>query len=182
MAGVPDVVAFEDMDTFAAALKEPGACAEIDGADLSQMLAGTEHALAITVAGRTEPIFVAEDVLAWIARTYRARVDQAEAQGVYVSAPDLPEPAEIELLGQTVGALGDDCPEAWLVSMTAEGAAPEPVLILGLADRVASIEAEIAESITRAIQAGLSRPISVACAARGSRLMHQARQCGIGIG
>ena len=63
VAGVPAVVAFEDMDTFAAALKEPGACAEIDGADLSQMLAGTEHALAITVAGRTEPIFVAEDVL-----------------------------------------------------------------------------------------------------------------------
>lgn len=182
VAGMPAVVAFEDMDTFAAALSEPGGCAEIEGADLARMLAGTDLALAITVPGRAEPVLITPEVVDWIARTYRARVDRAQAEGVRVSAPALPEPETIELMGRTVAALGDDCPEAWLVAMTADGAAPEPVLVLGLSDRVAAIEADIAETVTRAIQAAVSTPISVACAARGSTLMHRARECGIGIG
>lgn len=182
VAGMPAVLAYENMETFAAALTEPGACAEIEGADLAQMLAGAELALAITVPGKRDPLTVTADVVDWIARTYRARVDRMQAEGVRVSAPKLPEPETIELLGQTVAALGEDCPEAWLVALTADGSAPEPVLVLGLADRVATIEAEIAETVTRAIQAGLAAPISVACAARGSALMHRARECGIGIG
>lgn len=182
VAGIPAVQAYEDMDGFAAALKEPGACAEIDGADLAQMLVGSDHALAIITQSLSEPLLLSIEVVEWIARTYRAKVDRANAEGVRIAAPALPEPETVELLGQTIDALGDDCPEAWLVAMTAENAAPEPVLILGLSDRVADMEAEIAETVTRAIQSGLSNPISVACAARGSPLMHRARECGIGIG
>ena len=180
--GEPAVVAFEDMEGFASRLREPAACAEIDGADLAKMLAGTSHALAITPEREAGPLVLPPEVVNWIARTYRAHVNRNEAEGVHVSAPDLPDPGAIELMGQSVAALGDDCPEAWLVTMTADGGAPESVLVLGLADRVARIEAEIAETVTRAIQAGMSKPISVACADRGSRLMHRARECGIGIG
>ena len=182
VAGVPSIQAFEDMDTFASALSKPGACAEIDGADLAKMLADTEYAIAITMPGSADPLFLSAEVVAWIARTYGAQVNRSQAEGVRLSAPALPAPEAIELLGQTVAALGEDCPEAWLVAMTQDGGNPEPVLVLGLSDRVANIEAEIAETVTRAVQAGLDTPISVACAPRGSRLMHQARACGIGIG
>lgn len=182
VAAMPAVQAYEDMETFASALTQPGACAEIDGADLAQMLAGSEFALAITMPGQPDPLLITTETVDWIARTYRARVDRSQADGVRLSAPALPEPEMIALLGQTVAALGEDCPEAWLVAMTAEGGPPEPVLVLGLSDRVAGIESEIADTVTRAIQAGLSTPISVACAARGSALMHRARECGIGIG
>ncbi len=181
-AGMPAVQSYETMEVFAAALQQPGACAELDGADLAKMLAGSDHGLLITVSKDEEPVFLTPDVLDWIARTFRAHVDRSQAEGVRISAPELPSPEAIELMGQTIAALGDDCPEAWLVAMTADGAAPEPVLVLGLSDRVARIEAEIAETVTRAIQAGLPKPISVACAARGSPLMHHARNCGIGIG
>ena len=182
VSGIPAVQAFEDMETFAANLDQPGACAEIDGADLSNMLSGSDHALAIALPGRAEPLFLSTDVVDWIARTYRAHVDRADAEGVRLSAPALPSPEAIALLGQTIDALGDDCPEAWLVAMTEDGAEPEQVLVLGLSDRVANIESEIAETVTRAIQSGLSNRIAVACAARGSQLMHRARECGIGIG
>ena len=70
------------------------------------------------------PLVLSAEVIDWIARTYRARVDRSQAEGVRVSAPDLPSPEAIELMGQTVAALGEDCPEAWLVAMTADGAAP----------------------------------------------------------
>lgn len=180
--GVPAVEAHEDIETFASSIREPSPCAEIDGADLAKMLVGKEHALSIRLAGGAGTLVLSPEVLDWIARTYRAHVDRTDAEGVRVSAPELPSPEAIELLGQAVAALGDDCPEAWLVAMTAPGGTPEPVLVLGLADRVARIETEIAETLTRAIQAGLSTPISVACAARGSALMHRARECGIGIG
>ena len=182
IAGMPAVQAYEDVETFAAALKEPGACAEIDGADLARMLGGADLGLVISVRGRAQPVMLTAEVVDWIARTYGARVDRTMAEGVRLSAPAHPEPETIELLGQTVAALGDDCPEAWLVAMTEQGRRPEPVLVLGLSDRVAGIEAEIAETVTRAVQAGLSTAISVACAARGSALMRRARECGIGIG
>ncbi len=182
IGGIPAVEAFEDMDTFASSLREPDACAEIDGSDLAQMLTGSEHALAITMPGQDQPLFLSIEVVDWIARTYGATVNRVEAEGVRMSAPELPPPETVALLGQTIAALGDDCPEAWLVAMTQDGSKPEPVLVLGLSDRVAKIEAEIAETVTRAIQSGLATPISVACAARGSSLMHHARECGIGIG
>ena len=180
--GTTAVVSFEDMEAFASRLNEPGACAEIDGADLANMLAGSDHALAITTSDVDKPLIFSVDVLAWIARTFRAEVSRSDAEGVRVTAPELPDAAAIELMGQTIDALGDDCPEAWLVAMTAEDGNAEPVLVLGLSDRVARIEGEIAETVTRAIQAGMSQPISVACADRGSPLMHRARECGIGIG
>ena len=55
--------------------------------------------------GRDDPVLLTAEVVGWIARTYRARVDRADAEGVRLSAPALPAPETIALLGQTVAAL-----------------------------------------------------------------------------
>ena len=74
-----------------------------------------------------------------------------------------------------------DVPEAWLVSLTPVDGTGELTLVLGLAERARPLEAAIAETVTRAVQAGADRPIAVACATPGSALMGHARRCGIGI-
>ena len=176
------VQAFTSMESFADHLSEPGDYAEIDGAHLAEMLAPQGTALSISLGSDRPPVLIDAETLGWIANTFRAEVSRAEGAGVSVSAPDLPEPELIAAIGQTIGALGADCPEAWLVTLTDRDGAGELALVLGLADRVRAMEAEIAETVTRAIQAIADRPIAVACADRGSALMAAARRLGIGIG
>ena len=175
--GMAAVQAFPDMDSFANGLDAPGAYAELAGADLAGLLQGRKTPLLI----RERPeLLLAPDQLDWIAATYGAEVTRATGAGVTVATPEAPELALIEALGQTVGALGADCPEAWLVEMAAMEETPELVLVLGLADGVRKMEAQIAETVTRAIQAVSARPFAVACPDRGAPLMHSARQHSLG--
>lgn len=179
--GIDLVQAFPDMTAYADAIAEPGHYAELDGAQLAAMLAPAGVPLGLWLTpGALTPI--PSDRLDWIAATFRADVDRADSAGVTVAAPDLPAPELVEALGQTVGALGRDCPEAWLVTMTEPGAAPELVLVLGLSDDARRIEGQIAETVTRAVQAVADQPMAVACPARASALMQTARRTGIGIG
>lgn len=177
--GVDAVQAFPDMERFATGLDAPGAYAELAGADLAALMAGQATPLVI----HEDPeIVLTPDQLDWIATTFGAEVTRATGAGVTVATPASPELALIEALGQTVGALGTDCPEAWLVEMTVPDETPELVLVMGLADGVRRMEAQIAETVTRAIQAVTDRPFAVACPDRGAPLMTSARQNGIGIG
>lgn len=177
--GVETVQAYPDMLSFADALSDPGSYAEMPGADLASMLA--EEGVPLVIHDTTE-VLLAPDQLAWIARTYGAEVTRATGAGVTIATPAAPELALMEALGQTVGALGSDCPEAWLVEMTEPDGTPELVLVLGLSDAVKTAEAQIAETVTRAIQSVTDRPFAVACSDRGAPLMASARQHGIGIG
>ena len=173
------VVAHVDMTSFASALTEPGEYAEIAGVELARMLSAQNSALSLQAE---PPIVVLPEQLTWIAETFGAEVTRATGTGVSVRTPELPPMAVMEQLGKTVGALGADCPEAWLVAMSAEGEADELVLVLGLTDAVRKMEGQIAETVTRAIQAVTDQPFAVACPDRGAPLMDTARKTGIGIG
>ena len=130
--GTETITAFAGMELFAESLATPADYAEIDGAQLAGMLSGQGAALAVTLAADTAPLTVPPEVLDWIARTYLAEVDRAEGAGVSVAAPALPAPEVVEAMGQTVAALGADCPEAWLVALVEPGGTPELALVLGL--------------------------------------------------
>lgn len=177
--GAEAVIAYPDMHAYASALTEPGEYAEIAGTELAGMLADQGAALALQ--GDT-PVLILSDQLAWIAQTYGAEVTRATGAGVTVQTPDLPPLELMEQLGKTVGALGDGCPEAWLIAMASEGETAELVLVLGLSDDLRRMEAEVAETVTRAIQAVTDQPFAVACPDRGAPLMASARKAGIGIG
>lgn len=177
--GVQTLLVHGDMDSFATAIAAPGNCAEIPGVELAEMLRGQSCALAL--AGDPMIIVPAEQ-LVWIAETFGAEVTRATGAGVSVSRPALPPIAVMEALGQAVDALGADCPEAWLVDLTEENGDPELVLVLGLSDSVRGIESELAETVTRTVQAATDRPFAVACPDRGAPLMDSARRSGIGIG
>lgn len=179
--GVDAVEVFADIDSYAEQLDEPADYAEMDGAQLASMAVSLEMPLAVKLAGG-EILLVPAAAVDWIASTFRADVDRADSAGVHISAPDLPPVAVVEAMGQTVGSLGSDCPEAWLVHMTEEGGEPELVLVLGLADSLRDMETEIAETVTRAVQSVSGEPVAVACADRGSPMMDAARRHGIGIG
>ncbi len=177
--GIEAVIAHLDMDSYAANLTKPGGYAEIAGVELAAMLAGQGTALSLHAS---PPIVIGPEQLAWIAQTFGAEVTRAMGAGVSVNTPELPALEFMEQLGKTVGALGADCPEAWLVSMSAEGETDELVLVLGLTDAVRKMESQIAETVTRAIQAVTDMPFAVACPDRGAPLMDTARRTGIGIG
>ncbi|MEM9138395.1 MAG: SseB family protein [Pseudomonadota bacterium] len=178
--GIDAVEAFPGMERFAAAQDAPVEYLELDGAQLAAMLAPEGVPLAVRAEAAT--ILVPPDALAWIAQTFRADVNRSETAGVVVMAPDLPPVAVVQAMGETVGALGQDCPEAWLIAMAEPDEEPELVLVLGLSDAVREMEGEIAETVTRAIQAVSEKPVAVACPGRGSPLMDRARRTGIGIG
>ncbi|MEM7056655.1 MAG: hypothetical protein AAF557_03635 [Pseudomonadota bacterium] len=180
--GLDAVEVFADMDSYAEQLAEPADYAEMDGAQLAAMAVSLDMPLAVKLTDG-QVLMVPPAAVDWIASTFRADVDRADSAGVHVSAPDLPSVATVEAMGQTVGGLGDDCPEAWLVHMTEPDAEdPELVLVLGLADNLREMETEIAEAVTRSIQSVSGQPVAVACADRGSPLMDAARRHGIGIG
>ena len=177
--GIEAVLAHADMDSYASALSEPGEYAEIAGVELAAMLSAQKTALSLY----SDPmILTAGEQLAWIAQTFGAEVTRATGAGVSVNTPDLPPLPLMEQLGKTVGALGTDCPEAWLVAMSTPGEDDELVLVLGLSDAVRKMEGQIAETVTRAIQAVTDQPFAVACPDRGAPLMDTARKSGIGIG
>ncbi|MFK7941902.1 MAG: hypothetical protein AB8B85_03175 [Paracoccaceae bacterium] len=179
--------AWTSMDAFAGALADPGHYAELAGAELAGALAGQGTPLLVFADG---PLVVTPEQLDWIAQTYGAEVTRATGQGVQVTAPELPPLPVMEMLGQSVGALGMDCPEAWLVAMSAPHEASqdasdtslELVLVLGLADKVRDMEGQIADTVTRAVQTVTELPFAVACPDRGAPLMDTARRVGIGIG
>lgn len=177
--GVDAVLAYVDMDSYAEALTQPGEYAEIAGVELARMLAEQNAPLSLHAPS---PIVITPDQLSWIAQTFGAEVTRATGAGVSVRKPDLPPLEVMEQLGKTIGALGADCPEAWLVSMGAEGEPDELVLVLGLNQDLRKIEAQVAETVTRAIQAVTDQPFAVACPDRGAPLMDTARRTGIGIG
>ena len=177
--GVTAVLAYLDMDDYAAALEQAGNYAEISGVELAGMLAGQQSALNLHAK---PPVLIAPDQLAWISQTFGAEVTRATGAGVSVRTPNLPPLEVMEQLGKTVGALGADCPEAWLVTMSENPETEELVLVLGLTDAVRKMEGQIAETVTRAIQAVTDQPFAVACPDRGSPLMDTARKSGIGIG
>ena len=177
--GVETVPAYLSMSDYASALTAPGDYAELAGAELAALLDGQETPLLLMTAPE---LLVTPGQLSWIASTFGAEVTRATGAGVSLSRPDLPALEVMEALGQTVGALGADCPEAWLVQMTEPDGEPELVLVLGLADGVRAMEPQIAETVTRAIQAVTDQPFAVACPDRGAPLMASARQNGIGIG
>lgn len=177
--GAEAVLSHADIGSYASAIDTPGEYAEIAGVELAAMLSSQDTPLMIQFE---PPIVILTDQLRWIAETYGAEVTRATGAGVSVRTPELPPLDVMEQLGKTVGALGADCPEAWLVSMSAEGDADELVLVLGLTDELRRIEAEVAETVTRAIQAVTDQPFAVACPDRGAPLMDTARKTGIGIG
>lgn len=179
--GVDAVEVFADMDSYAEQLEEPADYAEMDGAQLASMAVSLDMPLAVKLADG-QILIVPPAAVDWIASTFRADVDRADSAGVHVSAPDLPPVSVVEAMGQTIGSLGADCPEAWLVHMAEEESEPELVLVLGLADGLRDMETEIAEAVTRAVQSVSGQPIAVACADRGSPMMDAARRHGIGIG
>lgn len=177
--GMTCVVAYPDIDSYASAIDEPGDYAEVAGVQLAGMLSAEATGLSI----RTDPpIVVGADQMAWIAETFGAEVTRATGAGVSIRTPELPALEVMEQLGRTVGALGSDCPEAWLVSMSSDDGPDELVLVLGLADGVRRMETRIAETVTRAIQSVTDQPFAVACPDRGAPLMARAREVGIGIG
>lgn len=177
--GLQAVLAHTDMDSYAASLTQPGEYAEIAGVELARMLSDQNTPLSLHA---DTPILISPDQLSWIAQTFGAEVTRATGSGVSVRTPDLPPLEVMEQLGKTVGALGADCPEAWLVSMSAEGEPEELVLVLGLNQDLRKIEGQVAETVTRAIQAVTDQPFAVACPDRGAPLMDTARKTGIGIG
>ena len=177
--GVEAVPAYLCMEDYAAGLTEAGDYAELAGAELAALLDGQATPLLLKTASG---VLVTPEQLSWISTTFGAEVTRATGAGVTISTPELPSLAVMETLGQTVGALGTDCPEAWLVQMAEPDGEAELVLVLGLADGVRKMEAEIAETVTRAIQAVTDRPFAVACPDRGAPLMASARENGIGIG
>lgn len=177
--GIRAVPAYPSVEAYAEALSEPGHYAEIAGAELAALIA--PEALPLVVHADSA-LVVTPEQLGWIAETYGAEVTRATGQGVEVTAPDLPPLEVMEVLGQSVGALGAECPEAWLVAMSTPDEAPELVLVLGLASGLAEIEGEVAETLTRAVQAVTDQPFAVACPDRGAPLMATARRVGIGIG
>lgn len=180
--GLTAVQAFEGMERYAEMLDAPGDYAQIDGAELAAMLDGQDVALAIIADESDLPIVIPADTLSWIAHTFQADVERVEGAGVAVREPELPAPEVVALLGQSVAALGANCPEAWLVTFAEPDGTQELVLVLGLSDDVREMEGQIADTVTRAVQSGIGVPISVACPDRGSALMDQARRVGIGIG
>lgn len=177
--GVEAVLCHQDIASYAAAIDTPGEYAEIAGVELAELLVQEDTPLLLK---SVPEILVIVDQLTWIAQTYGAEVTRAVGAGVSIRTPDLPPLEVMEQLGKTVGALGADCPEAWLVSMAAEGEDDELVLVLGLSDELGRIESEVAETVTRAIQAVTDQPFAVACPDRGAPLMASARKSGIGIG
>lgn len=180
--GLSAVQAFDRMDTFAASLKEPSDYAELSGAHLAQLLDGQDTALLVQTSTGEMPILIDQAALAWIAMTFGADVEREAAEGVTVSAPPAPDLALMQALGEAVGALGADCPEAWLVQMTDTEGGSELVLVLGLSDAARRMEGDIAETVTRAVQPATNERFAVACPDRGSALMDTARRTGIGIG
>ena len=177
--GIDTLPAWTSMEAFASALADPGHYAELAGVELASALAGQDTPLLIHADG---PLVLSPEQLDWIAETYGAEVTRATGQGVQVTEPELPPLAVMEILGQSVGALGADCPEAWLVAMTAPEEETELVLVLGLAGGVREMEGQLAETLTRAVQAVTDRPFAVACPDRGSPLMDTARRVGVGVG
>lgn len=171
--------AFETPELYAATLAAPGNHAELPGQELARLLA--DNALALELVTEAGPILLAADQLRWIADTYGAEVAQATAQGVRVSAPAAPDGHVMEVLGQSVAALGPSCREAWLVALTEADGPPELVLVLDLADEARRLEQPLAETVTRAVQAVTDRPFAVACPDPDAPLLAQARQLGIGV-
>lgn len=178
----PTVLAFDRMERMVAHLAAPGDYAEMPGAELARALAGSGISLTVNLGTAGSETVLDPDRLAWLAANFGAEVARDTAAGVTLAAPADPPPDLIATLGETVGALGRDCPEAWLVTMTDGDGGEELVLVLGLAGAAAGMEAEIAETLTRAGQALTDRRFAVACPDRGSRLMDAARRAGIGIG
>ncbi|MEM9062994.1 MAG: hypothetical protein AAGD13_21220 [Pseudomonadota bacterium] len=177
--GVSCVLGYPDIDSYASSLGTPGEYAEISGADLAAMLAPQSTALSLC----TDPeIILLPDQLLWIADTYGAEVTRATGAGVTLETPELPDLAVMEQLGAAVAAMGADCPEAWLVGMREGDKDAELVLVLGLSDEAGRIEAELAETVTRAVQAVTDQPFAVTCPDRGAPLMAAARRSGIGVG
>lgn len=173
------VLCYPDITSYAANIETPGEYAEIAGVELAGMLEDHETPLVL----QSEPwVLITAEQLRWISQTYGAEVTRATGAGVSIQTPDLPPLEVMEQLGKTVGALGTGCPEAWLVSMSESEGRSELVLVMGLSDDLRQIEAEVAETITRAIQAVTELPFAVACPDRGAPLMASARTTGIGIG
>jgi len=133
------------------------------------------------VIGPDGRLDVPAETLAWIAATYGAPVETEDRAGVALTRPAAPDAALLQAVGETVAALGAACREAWLTSMAEAGKAPDLVLILGLDGTAGAAEAEIAEAVTRAVQAMTETPLAVACPAPDSALMAAARRHGIGI-
>ena len=177
--GITCVVAYPGIEVYASTIERPGDYAEIAGVQLAGMLSKEACSLVIRTAS---PITLGPEKLTWIADTFGAEVTRATGAGVSVRTPDLPALEVMELLGRTIGALGADCPEAWLVAMSTEDEDDELVLVMGLADNVRRMEVQVAETVTRAIQSVTSQPFAVACPDRGAPLMATARKVGIGVG
>lgn len=180
--GSTTVLAFADMQVFAAALTTPTDYVELDGAELCGLLQGQDTPLLVHLDQHHPAMMISTEAQDWIAQTFGAEVTRRATEGVSVAAPDLPDLPLMQALGEAVGALGGDCPEAWLVSLTSAETEPELVLVLGLSDQATRMETEIAETVTRSIQAVTDHRFAVACPGRGSALMASARKHGIGIG
>jgi hypothetical protein len=180
--GLTAVQAYAGMDLFASAVRVPTDYAELDGAQLCGLLEGQATPLLVQVEGAGMPLLIDTKAQEWISSTFGAEVTRRATEGVSVAAPELPDLTLMQALGQAVGALGADCPEAWLVTLSGAEVEPELVLVLGLSDQAARMEAEIAETVTRSIQAVTEQRFAVACPDRGSALMASARKHGIGIG
>lgn len=179
LAGTEAVTAYPDMDRFAESLNGASEYAEMDGTKLAELLAEQDTAVAVLC---DPPVLVTNEALAWITATYGARVAYSDGAGLSIAPPDGLTPELVATMGEIVGALGADCPEAWLVGMAEADGRDELLLILGLSDGLRDAEAGIAETVTRSIQATTERPVAVACPDRGSGLMAMARKTGIGIG
>ncbi len=165
-------------EDFAAAISTPQGTADLPGDALAAMLA--DATIPLQIAGDA-PIVLDADQLRWIADTYNAEVVQETGQGVHISAPAPLGEDVVDVLGQSVAALGPSCRGAWLVEMTVPDEESELVLVLDLADDARSMETPLAETIARAVQAVTDKRFAVACPPADSPLARRAAEIGIGM-
>ncbi|MEM1163972.1 MAG: SseB family protein, partial [Pseudomonadota bacterium] len=81
------VQGFESMDLFARLLDAPGEYAEVDGAELCEMLAAQDTGLAVSLEHYDAPLLVGREAVQWIATTFRAEVSRGMNDGVSVVTP-----------------------------------------------------------------------------------------------
>ncbi|MEM0989595.1 MAG: hypothetical protein AAGK00_11980 [Pseudomonadota bacterium] len=175
----PIAQAYLSLELYAGSIDTVARHAEVPGNELSRLLA--DAGVPLEVITGAEPVLLGKDQLAWIADTYGAEVTRDVNQGVRIAAPDQLAPQLLDVIGQSVAALGPSCRAASLVTMTDQQGDAELVLVLVFDSRDPELEGRLAETVTRAVQAVTDQRFAVACPDPDSALAARAAEIGIGV-